>query len=184
MAKKQLSTAEFNKLPKITQKKMIAKDVIAQILAKKYVAKQYQYIEIKMKGKTYQTPSSYQVENLDIQKALLEMEKCRVCAIGSCILSIAKFKDDLVFGEVTNSSIMYSSSSKARRKLETVFTEDELAMMEAIFENGKSYAYILLESLRKKCSEIYKKYTSQEKRLLGIMEHIVKHGTIKLDKFN
>lgn len=182
--KKQLTTEEFNALPKNEQKVLIAKDVIAQVLAKKYVAKQNQYIEVKMKGKTYQSPSSYQVENLDIQKALPEIEKCRVCAIGSCILSIAKFKNSLIFREVSNTQMVQTETSKARNKIGTVFNKSELAKMEAIFENGKSYMYYLSDNEKQTCAKIYSKYKSQEKRLLGIMEHIVEHGTIKLDKFN
>jgi len=99
------------------------------------------------------------------KKHISKIEKeCTVCAIGSCFLSFIRLFNHVRCGDFT-----YSGHSKGfqAKKLEEVFTLNELNEIEAAFEgfdydNGK-YLYFI------------RKYETPKNRLRAIMLNIIKN---------
>lgn len=115
--------ARFAKLSKAEKRVAIAKDVLAQIAAKKYVPTQGTYVDLLDKD----------VSEEDIGKEVCEVvagARCDVCAIGSLFMSAVKLGDNLKvdFGEYGDVNFFKSEI------LTRFFSKDQLGMMEAAFE--------------------------------------------------
>ena len=77
----------FNSLPQHAQRILIASDVIENVKIGVYSPHEGSYIEINSnQGAAFPD---------DIQKDFDKINGCNVCAIGSCLLSLTKFKNTL-----------------------------------------------------------------------------------------
>lgn len=112
-----MTIAKFNKLSVVKQRVAIAEDIIDAIKNKKYIASSGRYLgditinDIKTLGKHY---------NGDIQETLAKVTECHVCALGSCIMSITKFKNKLKWEDVGRNAD--EIGNKVTDLLATVFT--------------------------------------------------------------
>ena len=179
--KKQLTIEEFNVLSVKNKKILVAEDVLAQIKLGKYIAESGTYLNL-----NFDTLSLNNDD--DIKKNFDQIKSCEVCAIGSAVMSITKFANNLSIGDTYD----IVSNTKVEKLLLSVFTEKELALMEACFEGEgcQNYTehkdiYSLSEDERDICNEFYEDYSGKEeyyddadseKLLINIMKNIIKNG--------
>jgi len=131
------TVAEYKKMTKAQKRVAIAKDIIASINSKKYIANASTYIDnVEIDGKSVDVRYDYlddkDIEELDIQETLPRMEKCKVCAMGACILSLTKYENKLTFADIGPNISEFSETTD--KLLKGVFTPDQLAMIEIMFE--------------------------------------------------
>ena len=180
---------ELNKLPKKEQKIVIARDIIAQVKANKYIANPDQYVSnVRHKKQGWVVPCSNMSFN-DVKEEWNNIEECEVCMIGACIMSITQYKNKLRFrdlptgiNQITDDGLML---------LKSVFSSKELTMIEVMFE-GYYHNYTdnmgrdkmnatITTAQAEACKTFYKKYAKDaDKRMIAICNHIIKHGTVKL----
>ena len=180
-----MKITEFKKLGKAAKRVEIAKDVIAQIKAKKYRAKANEYITI---------PKSNKLKDEDnLQKKLPQIKSCSVCALGGLLMSSIKYENNLTYGDVYNNGWTRSfiENVNVNKLFNKLFTPKQLALIEGSFEEEANNSFtnyysrednkvILTPEEQKKCITFYKKFRSQENRLLGIMMNIIENsGTFK-----
>lgn len=128
---------------KLTKKQTavaIAKDVIAQINAKKFIAEQGVYLGGAIRDKT---PSFLKAKNEDkeLQDILLKQNpKCRVCALGSVFLSKIRLQDDFKL-RALHINRQFISDADMRRNLAKFFSAEELCEIEEAFEGVCEYDY-------------------------------------------
>lgn len=112
---------KFNSLDTMGKRVLIAKDVIAQIKAQRYVA-----------STTYFGIDNYLKEikfDKSLQKQLPNIT-CRVCAIGSVFTSFVKYKNKYTVGEVNEFAGVQMADI-----LSDFFDRKTLGLMELAFEN-------------------------------------------------
>jgi hypothetical protein len=173
---KTLTVEQFNALPKAEQRVMIAKDVIAQVLAKKYKATPGTYVEASLPRGVKKDASAR--ENID------KIKKCTVCAFGSCIVSTTRYKNRLTMDEMINPLDNKAANTKL---LLTVFTPNQMALIESAFErkyqvrgywstvgtyndglNGE-----ITEKQEYAIQEFGNRYGNDNDRLIAIMQNII-----------
>lgn len=129
---------EYKKMTKAQKRVAIAKDIIASINSEKYIAYASSYIRkvVEIDGKSVDVRYDYLddkvIEELDIQETLPRMEKCEVCAMGACILSLTKYENKLTFADIGPEISEFSETTD--KLLKGVFTPEQLAMIEIMFE--------------------------------------------------
>lgn len=169
-----MTTKQFEKLGKAKKRVVIAQDVIANIKSGKYTPRE-----------------SYYVDKLNIEGSIKdqfdEIQDCKVCALGSCILSIVKFENNLTAREVDlRSADDFVESAKIRNLLSLAFDKRQLALIEAAFEKGVNFytngeyqvpdQYELTSEESKATKKFYKRFKSDKTRLIGIMSNIIKNN--------
>lgn len=169
---------EFNALPKDKQKVIIAKDVIAQLNANKYVAS---------KGNWIKALVGHNLEG-SVRDNFDEIESCTVCALGACLLSAVKYKNELEFSDLNNNS--FTQNSKVANLFTSIFTPSELKIIEGAFEGGNN-AYTKMsfkvtapkttgEELTK-FHKFYNSYENDDQRLRALMQGIIdNNGEVKI----
>lgn len=174
---------------------MIAQDIIDQVNAGIYIPAAGAYLkEICTEDEKDATPDRRQ----DIQSFLPETKSCHVCNIGSIILSMTRFENQLTFCDLNINTM--SKSPQLSNMLLELFTVEELMSIEYLFE-GQFYGHIfggvepnsenidtrLLDNIRDnyKVSVLIRDMpTGYHKSLiLAIMKNIVKNaGILKLEE--
>ena len=167
----------FNSLTPAKKRVAIAKDVIANINAKKYVACMGSYVNI------YNT----NLDSQSLQKVLPQVT-CSVCALGAMFVSDVKFNNNFNVGDSTTSKIdnqlsKYFSKGQlalieiAFERFDTIYDDDE---EELRIENGY-YSHISLKKLKiteddvSSAIKFYNKFDTSEETLIAIMENIIKN---------
>lgn len=176
-----MKVEKFLKLTKAEQRVEVAKDVLKQIKAKRYVGNTGSYIR------------GVVVDNVDMNDSVREnfdkIEECDVCAMGACLLSITKYKNMLTFAELP-----FCTSQMGSKVVDllSIFTPKQLLLIESAFEGYDHGADRVAEdvfgyrdglSLQEieKVDNFYAKYSEDTNRLKAIMENIISHkGTFKL----
>lgn len=145
-----MTAKSFNRLSLPKQRLAIARDALAQLKAKKFIATEGMYLE--MTGR-------FQVVN---QKNLTR-EKCEACAVGSALASLVRLRNK--FNEiVVDKDDCYSN-------LHTFFGLDELRLIEATFEGW---------FCNSAASAFYSRYKTPQNRAIAIFKNIIKNnGTFK-----
>lgn len=182
-----MTSEEFNNLPRNQQKVEIAKDVIAQIKAKKFIASNHLWANI----------HEIKVKNKDNMQELLVKNNpvCDVCADGALLLSAIRLGNDLIYSSRSKSMNNYRDlfvfdlgvSGLAKKRLLKYFTEEEFTLLEIAYEVGMGYKSPYsrdkeIEDARFKALEWGKRYNSNSKRLIALMKIIIKNnGEIVFD---
>jgi hypothetical protein len=174
-ATKQKNVA-FEKLSKMEQRVVIAKDVKAAIKAAKYKVSPGTYVRLIDDTKII-PKKKYIYENGETKNTFRNLMKeevtCNVCAIGSMFVSsVRKSADKSMTG---NDDVMV-------KKLAYVYTEEELRILEMAFE-GQDITEMLVHSddpddkrKLKNTKDFYQKhYDDDEERLVAIMDNIIKN---------
>ncbi len=163
-----MKISEFNKLPKEKQKVLVAKDVIKSLDKDFYIAEQGNYCGI-------DSDEEILSDTMDVKENFDKISSCTVCALGSAVLSITKFKNQLKFKDIYN--YFFQSNENIHTLIDTVFTHKEQALMEACFEDGHApfSKEELTDSERRTCELFYAKYNDPDTCLRGIMQNIIKH---------
>lgn len=153
----------------------IAKDVIAQLNAKKYIARSGVYLK-----------TAVTLKEGDLQKQLLAMgkkgKKCTVCAVGSMFCSKVRRDDQFALDEY-QAGYTYISDDGMRELLESAFTYSELGEIEFLFEREnmtggegdyESLAFGLMESI-----------SNDEARLRILMLEVIRQkGYFEVEAFD
>jgi hypothetical protein len=179
-----MTTKQFNSLSKAEKRVAVAKDVLAQIKAGKYIPNIGSYI----KGLHPEVLPKNLRSLDDVQKNFSKLPQCNVCVLGACILSIAHLGDELKIYELSrvgNYGNVYGKNTNA--KILSVFSPHQLAMIEAAFEtwihpmgwSGHTLKGNFTSEIGDKLQYLYKN-TSYAWRLEDIMNNIIKNkGTFK-----
>lgn len=139
---------------------MIAQDVIAQIIAKKFIPTTGFYV------------ASGALKPGDLQKQVRSrtFKPCMVCALGSAWLSKARLFNDITLDD---DDIHYGiDRSNTDDDLEMYFSIEEMDAIEAAFEHGEVNEYTLLDynDLLQLMHDIY----DDSERLLFLMREVVR----------
>jgi len=163
-----MSTINFDQLTKAEQRVAVAKDVLLQLKKKNYIAKKGAYVEVK-KGR----------RSLPV-KDNIDKTVCKVCALGSCLLSIAKFKNTITFNDAERGLSSWDSTDPSKRLLTSIFTRKQINLMENAFEGVVYFMHEPFTGTDKKADRFYDQYDKDNQRLIAIMENIIKNlGTFK-----
>lgn len=189
-----MTKEKFESLTQAQQAVLLAKDVIEQVKANKYKAKQNYYIKL---PKSFLTKySGEEHEDKELQAVLPEIKTCEVCARGALFLSHVKIMDNFSLGELNPSYKNGDTDVDADLTAErvTAFSPFQQSLIELAFEGNEVYnefvrafdidadsdmQYEAIEyakkSLEDACLRFYKKYRNSNNRLIAIMENVVKN---------
>ena len=110
---------------------LVAKDVLKRIKAKKFTAKERNWVTIKSKGSDSQS----------LQTCFLsETNLCQGCAMGGLMVGLISYKNEVTLADtwINNSNEHYIPGHAVRGafSLDSVFTENQQRLIELAFENG------------------------------------------------
>jgi hypothetical protein len=173
------------KLTKAEMRIEIAKDVIAQIKAKKYNPMQGRWVE-QADGPDY---DDWLFENattckVDVRDYTNNINKCNVCALGSLFVSAVN-KYNNVYGTYDSVSTyeVFSSIGTGEKKspLLRYFSSSQLQLIEFTFEGGIGAFYFHDNTPTvKRAYDFHEQYSNAKDRLIAIMKNIIKNkGTFK-----
>jgi hypothetical protein len=180
----------FSKMSKMHKRIAIAKDVIAQVKAKKFKASPGTYCKLKLnKRHKFKTEGEVELQLLMEDGAI---NKCNVCAIGSIFASKVsignKFKIEVRdVGGWGDSELTIDTDlddDDMMPSLRGIYTEKELRLIEYVFEGSDIGGFHDSELYEfHKTVQSYKKvYRKAEDRLIAIMENIINNeGIFKLE---
>lgn len=154
----------FDQMSKMEKRVALAKDVIASLIAKKYVAETSTYLAVG-------NEEHYTNKMLDVVKN--GKVKCTVCAIGSLFVSRLKTSDTLK---------LTSSDHVMIKSLAGIFTEKELRILEFLFE-GRNMGEDNISDIYDDGYEFYTNFFNRsirdngdKKRLKAIMQNIINNN--------
>lgn len=191
----------FIKATNSQKRVMIAKDVLAQIKAKRYVARSGTWAQPTFRENFFNTE---QTGNESIQQlfASKEIESCDVCAIGGLFMSCTNLNNHTTYKQFNDESdeigelIAYGDAYETgiSNGLDLFFSKNQLILIEIYFENGEGYFSIDNETVNTG-SRFYKsidfdhvksfndKYQDNDDRLKAIMKNVVENdGTFVPEK--
>lgn len=168
--------AAFHKMSNKKQRMAIAKDVLAQLKLKKYVASPGHYVyssklnELENLHNTANYRADDMVQAFDFQKALLvNAPECNVCGLGAAFCSMARLGDDLTTDDAND----------IHEVLSPIFGRTQVALIEYAFEgwdvNGDA-SENLTDHQMDKCTHFYGKHSNDDKRLGAIFKNVIKNN--------
>ena len=177
--------AEFKKATKAQKRVMIAQDVLAQLKAKRYVAESGCWVQANYNPTVTLAETKYHdsVQELFAEKTI---ESCNVCALGGLFMSCTNFNNNTLLKDLDDVSEdlgnLIGEEEKLSNKLNSIFTTNQLKLIEAYFEGNDGFFLNYDEDDR--IEAFYNKNASYDKkRLKLIMENIVENkGTFVPEK--
>ena len=175
--------AEFKKATKAQKRVMIAQDVLAQLKAKRYVAESGCWVQPNYNPtNTWADKYTESVQELFLEK---KIESCNVCALGGLFMSCTNFNNNTLLKDLDdvsyNLGALVDDKEKLSNKLNSIFTTNQLKLIESYFEANDGFFQDSDEDDR--IEAFCDKYTSDKKRLQLIMENIVENnGTFVPEK--
>ncbi len=169
----------FKQMAPWEQRIAIARDVIAQINAKKFIATNSVYAKIA--SKTCSIDSQ-------INKSLKEGKlTCQVCALGSLMMSHVNKTNHLTLRQLRDTEDEYELS---KDRLKGIFSVDQLNLIELAFEgwivnneNQKLRTDWGYTALGRIGEEFFDKYERSDERLIAICRNIIRfRGRFSPDK--
>lgn len=163
----------FKAATKAEKRVMIAKDVIAQLKAKKYIANTRSYI--KYTGIDY---------SCDVQSNFDKINRCRVCALGGILLSTTKYKNKLKANNVN----YITSTDTSWNLLKGIFDPKQILLIETAFEEnyiagskvGRNKFFASLTEKEQNKAIEFAPHLTNEKKLIAICRNIIENkGTFK-----
>ena len=165
--------AAFRRLSASAKRVAIAKDVLAQIAARKYRATCGVYVD----GlKTEDVPGETQLQEI----VAGQRESCEVCGIGSVFMSAVRLGDNLTVGEALSVAgyDSYVNESVMADKVREYFAPAQLALIETAFERGPvgiSEDWHQDSAAPERAIRFGNRYRSATARLKAIMTNIVEN---------
>lgn len=172
----QKENAAFNRLSKAAKRVALAKDVLEQIKAKRYSPTSGVYVEVNATEAAEEFGLS-NLDDLEANKALLTgMASCTVCAKGALFMSHVMKTNDCTIDQANNSD----DSDSIGDRLDDIFDRDQLDLIESAFERDSNHCSGTDNSddLVDKAVDFGYKYSNSDKRLIGIMNNIIKNKGI------
>ncbi len=174
-----METKTFNQMTRAEKRVAIAQDVLKQLRTKKYVAERDLYVSVEFKG---DTDNNWNARFDDVKSNIHKVKECRVCAIGSCIVSATRLGNTLTFREMED-----ERDPKTRKLLAKAFTQKQLYLMESAFELNINSMYTLsqgyaygpntkTEDEAVKARNFGYKYNDSTDRLKAIMRNVIKNN--------
>lgn len=156
----------------------LARDVLAQLAAKKYDACRRVYVDVQF---THEHAWNH-VRDEQLHETLeRDGVRCLVCALGGLLCSLARVEDRLSTRQVCEAR--GRDLREILERLEGLFEPKQLTLMEAFFEGADEGYYgdrILEENLDSDDSDDVRphkdfagRYKSSEDRLRAIMENVI-----------
>lgn len=167
----QKRNAAFNAATKAERAVMTAKDALKMLSAGKTTATTGVWVGIY---------GSYPVDDKSLrEKQICDIsdgfKECRVCALGSLMLSEIRHTNKLTVGEVGD-EIHYQDYGA---RLNKIFSKSQQKLMELAFEGGYGYFDAhdcVSEKVQEKIEDFYQKYPNETDRLRAILKNVVKNG--------
>lgn len=164
---------------------LIAKDVLAQIAARRYrpapgwwlddsnMSKLADYVDNRFEEMEDQKQCNI---SIDANDYVSKVKSCSVCALGSIFMSQARTPGSVVFTAKT-ASAYEAFEDLSTSPLSKYFSENQLVLIEACFEgNDGMYACDISDGNTKLLSQAYVfTYKSSTARLTAIMRNIVRN---------
>jgi hypothetical protein len=178
------TTKKKKKLTKAEMRIAIAKDVIAQIKAKKYNPSQGSWVDVVGENHfhdwLFENASNCDV---DVRNYTKNIKKCNVCALGSLFVSAVN-KYNNVYGTyytVSFDKVFDFKETNNNSPLLRYFTINQIMLIEHTFEGGMgAICFDDGHRMVNKSYTFYYKYPDSKDRLLAIMKNIVENnGTFK-----
>lgn len=163
----------FLSLPKADRRVAIAKDVIAQIRAQKYVGLQGTYVN---STKLEEILESEEVSMTESDKIIQKLGKCQVCARGAMFLSRMKKRPENV--EQSSFVMKLDSFAEPEKEYDYEFSGPQLDAIESAFEGiemGELYTNEDAEYIED-CISFCEGVKDDNDRLLMIMQNIIDHN--------
>jgi hypothetical protein len=172
----------FDKLPPARKRVAIARDVIEQLDAKKYIAEEGSYVVPHNFGKKHLAGNRYfpeSAKNKSLKEYFCDSKKkaCQVCAKGSLFLSYVSKVNDFKVGQ---NMWLDDRDTDAYKKLSEVFSSPQLELIEGVFENYQNRTNIDLNQFYRQNDLNYFEDDYADKCLRVICKNIIKNrGTFK-----
>lgn len=170
---------EFKKATKAQKRVMIAKDVLAQIKTKRYVAESGCWVQTNINAtceKDLKDEDS--VQELFAEK---KIESCNVCALGGLFMSCTNLNNNTTVQDLKNEFYigdLVADDDKISNGLNRIFTQKQLILIETYFEGSEGY----FKGDDEKTVIFLANYDDDE-RLEMIMQNIIdNNGTFKPNK--
>ena len=175
---------EFKKTTKAQKRVMSAKDVLAQIKAKRYFAESGEWVNPLWSG----DQKSIDIKlnpNSSIKDAFKSkaINSCQVCALGGLFMSCTNLNNNTTVQDLKDETYMgdlVADDDKISNGLNRIFTQKQLMLIETYFEGGEGY----FKGDDEKTQTFLESYNDDE-RLKMIMQNIIdNNGTFVPKKLN
>jgi hypothetical protein len=171
------------KLTKTEMRVAIAKDVIAQIKAKKYNPTQGTWVDDENQSYEQWLYDNARDCKVDVRDYTNNIKKCNVCALGSLFVSAVN-KYNNVYGtywSLSSGEVFNTNETRNYNPLLRYFTIKQIRLIEYTFEGGMgAVCFDDDHPMVNKAYAFYSRYPDSKDRLLAIMKNIVKNnGTFK-----
>lgn len=176
---------EFKKATKAQKRVMIAKDVLAQIKAKRYFPESGEWVRPLWSG----DQKSIDIKlnpNSSIKDAFKSkaINSCQVCALGGLFMSCTNLNNNTTVQDLKDETYigdLVADDDKISNGLNRIFTQKQLMLIEIYFEGSQGYFRDHLSSDEK--AETFLENYSDDERLEMIMQNIIDNdGTFKPNK--
>jgi hypothetical protein len=192
--KKSTPAKKTKRLTKPQMRVVIAKDVLAALDAKKFKANTGDYLYLssekekewaKSALKLDMDAQSYHIERYKLSSDLPRVpikapKECSVCAIGSVFVAAVDRFDKLTPRDAFD-TIIQDDSATMIMYLSKWFSEDQLRLMEAVFEESAGIGVFSIEEEKKLDDLLYElqkelpEWGKAEYRMRWIMKNIIKN---------
>jgi hypothetical protein len=192
-----MTTKQFNELSKDKKAVLVAKDVLAQIAANKYMPNTGAYVHF-----------DYEIDfEGDIKSNFDKLPQCSVCALGSMLLSCTNLVNILTTDIIINDRIGHYElkNDDVKELFSSIFSDKQLLMIETSFEgysDWESYTISYIKDWFKQdfyyseasdryadderlifeetldCQALFLKFDSDQERLEAICNNIIRNNGI------
>lgn len=177
------TNAEFKKATKAQKRVLVAKDVLAQIKAKRYIAEAGMWVRPNWSHKI----DSCSIDITDsVQKLFADrsIESCNVCALGGMFMSCTNLNNNTTVEQLEDEVAdrlgeKIEHGENLSNGLNKIFTSKQLQLIEMYFENGEGwfgeYGYTGCSNGTDQhhIEAFYEKYPDDDDRLKEIMKNII-----------
>jgi hypothetical protein len=165
------SNAAFKKATKAEKRVMIAKDVLAQIKAKRYIPESGTWVDPNWNIRN-EIDGTESVQKLFADRTI---ETCNVCALGSLFMSCTNLNNNTCVsdinygGEGTEIGERIQDGDTLSNGLNKIFSKKQLQLIEVYFETGDGW----FGEDSRHVAYFNDAYPDDEDRLVEIMKNIV-----------
>lgn len=171
-----MTTQEFNALPNNEKAVLVAKDVLEQVKANKYIASVGIYLYVF--GGGFKFDGSIK-ENFD------QIQQCKVCALGSMLMSSTHLGNILTTSDIDNypEADDLRDSEKITELFSSIFTNKQLLLIETAFEGYSDFWALNKRQIKKYYQEVFT-YNETSDRYAEGKEKLTFEETLACEMFN